>query len=503
MVEVETMVFEKKKTSFLIALHFLLTAFVGMQTSVVAAGEPPIPEAGGPYIGEECYPMLLDASGSYDLEGDLLTYRWCIDGVWIENGNYPYIEWTWNDEFSGELILEVSDGSTIVSDTASVSIVNVPPVILAFDAPSEVDEDTEFLVQVNFFDGLPDPRSQTPSSDSFMVTFSWDDGTSDDLFLGSGEFSAGMSHVYEEAGIYQVMIILADSDGGEARAEWTVVVGEVASVDAGPDVIIDEGSMFVSSGFLGDSDSVTYTAFVDYYDDSGAIPLELYPGNAFDLRHQYLEDGIYNVLVMVFNDGMEYGEDTVEVTVNNIDPSFESLSLSPSDAVQPNTAVQVTGSFSDPGILDAHTITFDWGDGSSIATDLDGGVFVLSGSHSYSKAGNYTVLVTILDDDGGMCSRSMLVVVKAPPAPSSPPSTDSIKRYIAGLKIPLGLKFSLVSALDIVPHLLKHHMIRAAMNQLHAFIHFVDAQSGKRLTQEQAHTLMNAARSIIQSLNVR
>jgi PKD repeat protein len=336
-----------------------------------------------------------------------------------------------------------------------------------------------------------------------MVSFSWDDGMSDELFLGAGEFSAGMSHVYEEAGIYQVVITLVDSDGGDARGEWTVIVGEVASVDAGPDVIIDEGSMFISSGFLGDSESVTYTAFVDYYDDSGAVPLELYSGNTFDLRHQYHENGIYTVLVMVFNDGMEYGEDTVEVTVNNIDPLFESLSLFPNDAVYPNTAVQVTGTFSDPGILDAHTITFDWGDGSSVARDLDAGVFVLSGSHSYAKAGNYTVLVTILDDDGGMCNRSMKVVVKTPPVPSAPPSTDSIKRYVAGLKIPLGLKLSFLSALDIVPHLLKHHMIRAAMNQLRAFIHFVDAQSGKRLTHQQAQTLMNAARSIIQSLNIR
>src|SRR4030042_5440003 len=104
------MAFKKKKTSFVIALLFLLTTFVGMQTSGAAAGEQPVADAGGPYLGEECSSMLLNASGSYDPEGDLLTYRWNINGSWIENGNYPYREWMWYDDFSGTITLEVFDG---------------------------------------------------------------------------------------------------------------------------------------------------------------------------------------------------------------------------------------------------------------------------------------------------------------------------------------------------------------------------------------------------------
>jgi hypothetical protein len=489
------MAFKKKKTSFVIALLFLLTVFFGMRTSVAASGEPPVANAGGPYFGEECSSILLNASGSFDSEGDSLTYRWNIDGSWMENGNYPYMERTWYDDFSGEIILEVSDGTNMATDSASVTISNVPPQIFSIEGSTEIDEDTEFFLAVNFFDGMADPRSPTPSLDAFTATFSWDDGTSTELTLAAGEFSASASHVYAEAGIYQIMITVMDSNGGEAVAEWTVMVGEIASVEAGPDGTVDEGSMFLSHGFLTDTDSPTYTAIVDYYDDTGPFPLQLNPGNSFDLSHMYLDDGVYTVLVLVFNDGMEYGEDTAVVTVANVPPSFGSLSVSPTNPVRPGDKVEVAGKFSDPGVLDTHTVTFDWGDGSSTTSSTDAGITEVSGSHSYAKAGDYVIVVTLSDDDGGTSKASMPVVVKSPSA-----STDAIKGIILGLKIPKGLKNNLLSILENVPHLLKHHKVHAVIHQLQAFIHFVEGHSGKNLSRAQAKELIQTTRMVIDTL---
>ncbi len=90
-----------------------------------------------------------------------------------------------------------------------------------------------------------------------------------------------------EAGIYQVMMTLVDDDGGEAVAEWEVMVGDISPVEAGPDCSVDEGSMFLSAGFLADTDSLTFSAIVDYYDETGAVPLQLNSGNTFDLYHIY------------------------------------------------------------------------------------------------------------------------------------------------------------------------------------------------------------------------
>jgi PKD repeat protein len=489
------MAFKKKKTSFVIALLFLLTAFVGMQTSGAALEATLVARAGGPYLGEECSSMLLNASGSYSAEGDPLTYRWNIEGSWVENGYYPYMERTWYDDFSGEIILEVSDGTNIATDTTFVTISNVLPQIFSIEGPSEVEMDTELFLLVNFFDGLPDPRSPTASLDTFTAVFSWDDGTSTELSLLAGEFSASVSHLYAEVGIYQIMITVVDDDGGEAFAEWDLMVGDISPVEAGPDGTINEGSMFLSTGYLADANSPKYTAMVDYYDGTEAQSLLLNPGNTFDLSHMYIDDGVYTLLVTVFNEDMEYGSDTAMVTVNNVPPSVESLSVSPSNPYLPGTLFQFTALFSDPGILDAHTVKIEWGDGTSTQNTVEAGITKVSGSHSYAKAGEYKIVVTVTDDDGGTANASMSVVVKSPTI-----STDAIRGIIIGLKIPKGLKNSLLSILENIPHLLKHHKIHAAIHQLQAFIHFVEAHSGKTLPRAQAKELIHTTRMIIDTL---
>lgn len=489
------MTFKSKKTSIIIGLLFLLTSFVGMQTSAAAVEESLVARAGGPYLGEECSSILLNASGSSDADGDPLTYRWNVDGSWMENGNYPYREWIWYDDFSGEITLEVSDGTNIATETALVTISNVPPQIFSIEGLNEVDVDTEFFLMVNFFDGLSDPRSPTPSDDTFTAMFSWDDGSSTDLSLAVGEFSASASHVYTEAGIYHVMMTLVDDDGGEAVAEWEVMVGDISLVEAGPDGSVDEGSLFLSAGFLADTDSLTFSAIVDYYDETGAVPLQLNPGNTFDLRNIYAEDGVYTLLVTVFNDDMEYGSDIAQVTVTNVAPSVESLSVSPTNPYLPGDVFQFTALFSDPGILDTHMVTIAWGDGSSTQYTTEAGVTRVSGSHSYAKAGVYTIVVTVTDDDGGTDTSSMSVVVKSPSS-----STDAIRGIIIGLKIPKGLKNNLLSILENLPHLLKHHKVHAVIHQLQAFIYFVEAHSGKSLPRAQAKELIQTTRMVIDTL---
>ncbi|MCX6664154.1 MAG: PKD domain-containing protein, partial [Euryarchaeota archaeon] len=401
------MVFKRKKSSLGIGLLFILTAFVGVQVPVGAAGEPPVADAGGPYIGEECNSMLLNASGSYDSDGDSLTYRWNISGLWIENYYYPYLEWTWFDDFSGVVTLEVSDGDLTAVDTAEVTVLNVPPEILSVRGPTEVDVGAEMLLLVNFFDGISDPRFKIASLDMYTATFSWGDGSSTVLSLGVGEFWANASHIYSEIGLYHIIITIVDDNGGEAIAEWDVIVGDIALVDAGPDGIVDEGSMFISAGLLADTDSPAYTAIVDYGDGTESLELQLNPGNTFDLQHLYCENGVYTVLVTVFNEGVEYGSDTANVTVNNIPPSIESMSVSPADPLPPGVPLELTGMFSDPGIFDMHTATIEWGEGQTTSINIPFGTYLVTGNHTYASAGAYMVTLTVTDDDGGSDSMTL------------------------------------------------------------------------------------------------
>jgi PKD repeat protein len=303
------------------------------------------------------------------------------------------------DDYTGSIILEVSDGDSIATDTAEVTVINVPPIINSTDGPTEVELGTEVPIVVNFFDGLPDPRGFIASLDTYTATFYWNDGTSTELLLGVGEFWANASHMYTESGVYDIIITIVDDNGGEVSAVWEVMV-IMKLVEAGPDGLIDEGSLFISAGYLAD-DSGEYTALVNYGDGTGDQSLLLNPGNTFDLQHHYCDNGINTVLVTVFNGNEEWGSDSVVVTVNNVAPTIISLSGPPTDPALLGTPINLDGVFSDPGCLDTHEATIDWGDGQTTSSSIPLGIYLISGIHTYASAGVYQITLTVTDKDGG------------------------------------------------------------------------------------------------------
>jgi len=100
--------------------------------TVLPANDPPIANAGGPYVGREGDEILLDASGSSDPDGDPLLYRWS----YTDNGTFdtpwspdPTARVRYTDDFSGHARVQVTDGHSVASQRSSVRIENVPPTI--------------------------------------------------------------------------------------------------------------------------------------------------------------------------------------------------------------------------------------------------------------------------------------------------------------------------------------------------------------------------------------
>jgi Ca2+-binding RTX toxin-like protein len=60
----------------------------------------------------------------------------------------------------------------------------------------------------------------------------------------------------------------------------------------------------------------------------------------------------------------------------------------------------LSGTYADQGAFDTHVLIIDWGDGSPLETVPQAGGNI-SANHVYADAGNYTVTVTLQDDDGG------------------------------------------------------------------------------------------------------
>ncbi len=166
---------------------------------------------------------------------------------------------------------------------------------------------------------------------------------------------------------------------------------------------INEGDTYSATGSFTDPDSTSWTGAVDYGDSSGSHSLTL-SGMNFSLSHVYKDNGTYTVTVSVTDNQGATGTSTAQVTVNNVAPTPGAITISP-NPVQINTSVSATANFTDPGVLDTHTATINWGDGVNTnqpcsVTEPSGstpGTVTCALSSGYASANVYPVSITVSD----------------------------------------------------------------------------------------------------------
>ncbi|UCD08626.1 MAG: hypothetical protein JSU79_09735 [Dehalococcoidales bacterium] len=254
--------------------------------------------------------------------------------------------------------------------------------------------------------------------------YSWDldnDGEFDDAYGPIATFQASsgnstnivrMKYVYNDAWVFNGLGFPISFPATYAIFETVINVGSVTlTVDAGPDATIDEGDTFSSSGSFTDLDTDTWTATVDYGDGSGAQLLTLNSDKTFNLSHLYLDNGAYTVTVTVNSGDGDQGIDAAMVTVNNVAPMVDAGSDISTSSGQ---TIKVDADFVDPGVNDnPWCFTIDWGDNSTVTTgssDIQG-ADTITGTHQYSLPGIYTVIVTVIDKDGGIGSDTLQIEV--------------------------------------------------------------------------------------------
>ncbi|PSQ15427.1 hypothetical protein BRD00_14115 [Halobacteriales archaeon QS_8_69_26] len=152
-----------------------------------------------------------------------------------------------------------------------------------------------------------------------------------------------------------------------------------------------------------DGDSLNYSwTFDDGTSDSGQVVV-----------HDYADDGTYTVTLTV-DDGSATDSTTKTITVNNRDPTAR-FDYSPSN---PATGETVTFDASNSGDRDGVIVSYDWefGDGTTATGEVV--------SHSYASPGNYTVELTVTDNDTAKDTTTEVVSVGS--SDTGPPSvTDA------------------------------------------------------------------------------
>jgi PKD repeat protein len=114
----------------------------------------------------------------------------------------------------------------------------------------------------------------------------------------------------------------------------------------------------------------------------------------------------YTVTVVITDDEDASDTEPASVTVNNIAPQVAAITVS-GNPVQVNTATTAPSSFTDPaGTPDApYTVEWDWGDG-IVETETLGAPGAVSKAHTYTQAGVYEIILTVIDKDGAAGERT-------------------------------------------------------------------------------------------------
>ncbi len=198
--------------------------------------EGPAAQAGGPYTGDEGAPITFDGSASTDPAGDPLSYAWDLDddGVY-DDAFQAVVSETWSEPGSHTIGLQITtSGGVTDTDTASVTVNNLPPVVDA-GGPYGGYEGTSIALSGSG----SDPGGGT-------VAHAWDldgDGAHDDAF------TPNPTYTWETPGTYTVSLAVTDAQGLVGTDTASVVVNAL-------------GSMTVNRFTAEYGDQVTYTLAV-------------------------------------------------------------------------------------------------------------------------------------------------------------------------------------------------------------------------------------------------
>jgi hypothetical protein len=282
----------------------------------------------------------------------------------------------------------------------------------------------------------------------------------------------------DEATAQTVTITGDDGQGHATTAAFTVTVNAVAPsarIVTDP-ATVPEGTSEPFTGsattaFAGDSAGLTYSWRVT---KNGAAYAT---GSSTTFSFTPDDEGTYVVTFQATDDGAMSGTDSMTVIGTNVAPTAH-LSVGSTVVRVAQQSVAFSGSFTDPGVLDTHRVTWNFGDGTSSTTNFGpGGSAILATSHAYAAAGTYTVRLTVTDDDGGAGLATATVQVQTTQQALSKVA-DAVNRVGS---LSAGQKNSLIVKLNAASAAASRGDNRACNNQLNAFLNELqaDANTGK------------------------
>lgn len=346
--------------------------------------------------------VIADASGSRDDDGSpIMSYTFDFgDGAVIGPQAGPIALHVYKTPGNYTVSVIVTDTSRLTSAaTASVSAVNEPPVVSLSVTPS-----TGFVGMTATADASGSRDEDAAPIRSYAFDFG--DGT-----IVAPVTGAAMSHVYRSGGVFTVRVTVTDTLGLSS-----VETAQVHIVD-GPPV----AALQVTPGSGPTGMAVTADASASRDDDG--TPIQSYRfefGDGFvtapqaspSATHVYTIPGTFSVRVTVTDTGGHSTSATAAVVMVD-DPPVARLTL-PAQIPIGATITASAGSSTDTDATPIASYRFDFGDG----TPAVGPQSAMIATHTYARAGTFTVVVTVTDTAGlsSTASKQVLVALNTAPA---------------------------------------------------------------------------------------
>jgi len=294
----------------------------------------------------------------------------------------------------GNYSLTVTGRSGLLIDDVNIALgivlppLNLPPVAEFRESKETVLTGEMITFNANTSDDL----------DGTIVSYFWNFGDN------TNDTGVTTSHSYADDGTYTVTLTVTDDDGATDSENATKTV-----LNRPPVAIFTESAETVDTG-----DTITFNAG-DSHDLDGTISSYSWDfgdetsATGATVNHAYEDDGVYTVTLTVTDDDGATASTDAAKTVLNRPPV--ALFTENETRVKTGEAIQFNASESyDP---DGSIVSYFWDFGDNATEIYEGENLTDIATHTYAKAGNYTVTLTVTDDDGASSSLSAEKIVEA------------------------------------------------------------------------------------------
>jgi PKD repeat protein len=314
---------------------------------------------------------------------DTLTYSWNFgDNTPAITGQAATHTFADNGDYNVILTVTDKDGG-VTNQTITAKVDNVIPNIASITQPAKINEGQAATFSATATDpGIKD-----------TLTYSWNFGDNTAPVVGKDA-----THTFADNGDYNVVLTVTDKDSGVTSQTTTVKVDNIAPaiVNISKPTTINEGQAATFSATVTDpgiKDTLTYSW--NFGDNTN-------PATGKSVTHTFADNGNYNVILTVTDKDGGATTRTIPTKVDNLAPTI--VNIDKPTTINKGQPATFTATANDPGILDTLTYSWNFGDTTNPVTGKDA-------NHIFANPGNYNVILTVTDKDGGVTSQTTAITV--------------------------------------------------------------------------------------------